>query len=266
MQDDHYCVIFGWMTNDLELAGNELLIYSSIYGFSQDGQSCFKGSRKWLAETFNISLPTVDKALKSLIEKGLIEKTEHEINGVKFYDYKTLQGVKKLYTPRKETLQGGCKETLHHNTNIQNIDNNTRRDITSISSKKSNGLDDVLLSVALIRDTPDLLQAFRDFIDMRNKIKKPLTVRALQLSVNEAYKLAGGDTGKMRAIVEQSVQRSWQGIFPLKDDQIIQPVSTQQKNSKSSFWDAMLQEAENNAETDTNQGIETIGGFIPEQI
>ena len=34
---DNYVAIQGWMITDLNLKGNDLLIYAVIYGFSQDG-------------------------------------------------------------------------------------------------------------------------------------------------------------------------------------------------------------------------------------
>lgn len=120
VEDENYITIMGWMVNILGLKGSELLVYALIYGFSQDNQSKFYGSRRYIAEWFNCSLPTIDKALNGLLEKQYIIKEEEIVNGVKFNRYKhskeTLQGIKKLY-------RGGYKETLHNNTN--NINNNS---------------------------------------------------------------------------------------------------------------------------------------------
>lgn len=138
MQNDNYITIFGWMTNDLGLSGNELNVFALIYGFSQDGESWFQGNRRYIADTLNISRPTVDKALNSLKEKGLIIKGSYTYNDITTNRYKvSLQGVKNLYRGCKETLQGvsrnftgGCKETLHKNTNIESI-----KDITIDNNK-----------------------------------------------------------------------------------------------------------------------------------
>lgn len=127
MNNNNYVVIAGWMCNELKLSGNELLIFALIYGFSQDGESEFCGSRTYIANTFNISKPTVDKSLKSLMDKNLITKREIVINDIKLNRYKISLGVvKKLYRGGKETLLGGGKETLHNNTNINNSNNNNR--------------------------------------------------------------------------------------------------------------------------------------------
>lgn len=120
MKTDNFVVIQGWMCNELNLKGNDLLVFALIYGFSQDGDSRFHGSRGYIADTFNISLPTVDKALTSLVGKELLEK--HIItdpNGSTHNEYSIKGVVKKLYRGSKETLQGGSKETLYNNTNIE---------------------------------------------------------------------------------------------------------------------------------------------------
>lgn len=60
--------------------------------------------------------------------------------------------------------------------------------------------------------------AMKDFEEMRKKIRKPLTERALALTLSELEKLAPGDDEKKIAILNQSIQRGWQGVFPLKDE------------------------------------------------
>ena len=60
--------------------------------------------------------------------------------------------------------------------------------------------------------------ALNDFAEMRKKMRKPLTDRALSLTLSELEKLAPGDDEKKIAILNQSIQRGWQGVFPLKED------------------------------------------------
>lgn len=124
--NENHITIDGWMINELNLKGNELIVYALIYGFSQDGQSEFYGSRSYIAEWCNTSLPTIDKALNELILKEYILKRTETINNVIFNRYKVNLGVvKKLYRGSKETLQGG-KESLHNN-----IDNNIEDNINN---------------------------------------------------------------------------------------------------------------------------------------
>ena len=74
MKENTYITIQSWMITDLDLKGNELIVYATIFGFSQDGESRFKGSRQYLAEWCNSTTRSVQTALNSLVEKGLIQK------------------------------------------------------------------------------------------------------------------------------------------------------------------------------------------------
>lgn len=61
-------------------------------------------------------------------------------------------------------------------------------------------------------------QAFTDYVDMRKKIKKPMTHRAVDLAIKKLNELSGGDNDLAVRIINQSIMNSWQGLFPLKED------------------------------------------------
>lgn len=67
-----------------------------------------------------------------------------------------------------------------------------------------------------------LNQAFLDFMEMRKKIKKPMTDRAITLAMNKLRDLStDSSTGSMDndlaiKILEQSTLNCWQGLFPVK--------------------------------------------------
>lgn len=131
---NNYINIQGWMCSKLKLSGNELLIYALIYGFSQDGISEFRGSRSYICKWFNISLPTVDKALNSLVDKNLITKREEIVNNVKYNCYKViLQGSKESLPGVVKNLYRGSKESLPNNTNNNYNYNNTHNTIINNS-------------------------------------------------------------------------------------------------------------------------------------
>ena len=87
IKSENFLTIQGWMVTELNLKGNELLIYACIYGFSQIEDQWFTGSRQYLADWTNSTKQGVQKCLKSLIEKGLLEKKEIFTNGVNFVDW-----------------------------------------------------------------------------------------------------------------------------------------------------------------------------------
>jgi len=63
-----------------------------------------------------------------------------------------------------------------------------------------------------------LNQAFIDFTEMRNKIKKPMTDRAVTMAMNKLNKLAGANNDLAIKILEQSVLHCWQDLYEFKDD------------------------------------------------
>ena len=61
-------------------------------------------------------------------------------------------------------------------------------------------------------------QAFADYVEMRKKIKKPMTERAISLAMSKLHELSGGDNENAIRILEQSIMNSWLGLFPLQKD------------------------------------------------
>ena len=52
---------------------------------------------------------------------------------------------------------------------------------------------------------------------MRNKLKKPLTERAKELLIINLNKLSSNEKTQI-LILEQSIINSWQGVFPLNEN------------------------------------------------
>ncbi len=75
VKSDNYFVVPGWAILELGLKGNDLLVYSIIYGFSQD-DNYFCGSLKYLEDWTNSSRQGVLKNIKYLLDEGLIERLD----------------------------------------------------------------------------------------------------------------------------------------------------------------------------------------------
>lgn len=87
VKDTNFIAIQGWMRTKLNLKGYELIVYALIYGFSQDENSKFSGTRRYIAEWCGCSMRTVDNTLASLTTKQLIVKHEKYVNGIRMCDY-----------------------------------------------------------------------------------------------------------------------------------------------------------------------------------
>jgi uncharacterized protein YeaO (DUF488 family) len=60
-------------------------------------------------------------------------------------------------------------------------------------------------------------QAFNDFKQMRQRMRKPLTERAVELAVNRLKEMAP-DEATQTAIINQSIEKGWTSFYPLKGD------------------------------------------------
>lgn len=104
------------------------------------------------------------------------------------------------------------------NTNKQSTNKqNTKELNTNEYKEKNNKKESVNSVIAEYTENKDLQDALHDFVDMRTKARKPLTVRAMKLSLNELDKLAVDDVTKI-AIVNQSIVHSWLTFYKLQNN------------------------------------------------
>ena len=70
----------------------------------------------------------------------------------------------------------------------------------------------------IIADQPEELQEpLQEFVKMRSNMKKPLTPHALELNIKKLYNLSN-DPKERVDIVEQTVMQSYQGFWPIRND------------------------------------------------
>ena len=208
-----YYVVLDFMVFDLHLKGLEKDVYAIIYGFCQAGQT-FTGSLQYLADWTQSSKPGVLKVLKSLQEKGFITKEEKIINNIKFCEYRTTEltvvnrvnGVVNTVNEAVNTVNESGKQSLPNN-----INNNIHKNI-----KDNINIDDLFSFSSFNIDI--FMETLKAFEEMRKKIKKPLTDKAKELIVKKLSKISNGNGDIAIEIMENSITNSWQGVFPLKNE------------------------------------------------
>lgn len=175
VKDESFITVQGFMVTELKLKGNELLVYAIIYGFSQDGESKYNGGLQYLADWCNATKQGVMKALKSLIDKGLVHKEEVKFNGIKMCEYQVKRYatkfngvVNKVEQGMQQSLMGcetkfnegmqqsltGC-ETKFNGGMQQSLPNNIEDNI--IDNIKDNIEDNIIMLGAEI-PTPSVIQ------------------------------------------------------------------------------------------------------------
>lgn len=241
MKSENYVIIQGWMCNELQLKGNDLLVFALIYGFSQDGVSMFSGGRQYIADTFNISKPTVDKALQNLISMDYIIKYP-SADFVHTDSYATNIGVvKKLYEGSKETLPGGSKETLlnkdskHSN---KKIDKSNSKELLQIpeelkseelkneNKKKPNLYSKCMYSIETYTQDEDLRLYLKTMLDLRLEIAKdegkPFYFSMWAHLLKELTDLGGkSDVELAKQIVLNSTSHGWKHFYAITDNNYV---------------------------------------------
>lgn len=213
---ENFIALQGWQVADLGLKGNELIIYACIYGFSQDDQT-FSGSLQYLADWTNSTKQGVMKCLKSLQEKGYIEKKENYINGVKFCEYYTTKfngGMQQSLTPVQQSLTGGMQQSLPNNIALDNISNNK-------NNKKDNTQFNAIITTYAAKHTMPVCDEIADLLTEWLKVRKAkraaMTERAIQMNIDKLDDIAAQSKMSVTEYIKEVICRGWAAFYVINN-------------------------------------------------
>lgn len=204
IKDENFIMIQGWMVNRLNLKGNELIAYAVIYGFSQDGESMYTGSRRYLADWCGCSVKTVGNALASLVAKGLIAKHDKTVNGVHLCDYSI--------TTVGKNLPGGREKTSLHNIE-DNIDVDTLEDK---EERKRHSFDAIIDAYTSNATTKELLG---EWLQNRKAKRAAMTDNAIKRNIDKLDAYATQSNMSVDDYLAEVIRRGWQAFYPIKSYQ-----------------------------------------------
>lgn len=221
-QKSYYAIIPANVRYDKDLAPNAKLLYGEITALCNEKGYCW-ASNQYFAELYGVSVLSVKRWVNSLVNKGYVYRTLTYKPNSKEVDKRILSiysgikidttSVQKCYDPSiKNDTSSSIKNDTDNNTSINNTFNNT-----NIYKEKNIKKESVNSVIAEYTESKELQDALHDFVDMRTKARKPLTVRAMKLSLNELDKLAVDDVTKI-AIVNQSIVHTWSTFYKLQDN------------------------------------------------
>ena len=168
----------------------------------------------------------VQTALKELEEHKYLKRTRAQDETGRFdYIYDIYEKpYDKLPCTENQCTDIQCTEVQctenqpQINTNKQNTNKQNTKELNTNEYKEKNIKKESVNSViSEYTENKELQDALHDFVDMRTKARKPLTVRAMKLSLNELDKLALDDVTKI-AIVNQSIVHSWLTFYKLQNN------------------------------------------------
>lgn len=164
------------------------------------------------------------------------ERLEYETNKRKAYSESRRNNRKKK--EEKETYEQDMKNICNsYEEHMGNENRNENINITEIKNKDNRGMGKEEKKRKTFEDvfnenqfSEDLEATIKDFIDMRKTIKKPMTSKALELLIKNLNKLTNLEEEKI-AILNQSIEHSWQTVYPLKSN-------THNANAEEEFLNA----------------------------
>lgn len=187
-----------------------------------DGETGCYASNQYLAEFCQCSVTKVSNAVTKLTELGYIETASFD--GRKRILKSRLTKSVRQTNEKSEADIKKVKGSLNNN-----IDNNKDDYIDKAEKPKT-----VSSLIAEYTENKELADALIEFAKMRKTIKKPLTMRAMQLLFNKLDSLARTDKEKID-IVNQSIMNNWQGVFPLKETKTMQTKVNQIDHRKPNY-------------------------------
>lgn len=244
VKDNNFIAIQGWMRTKLNLKGNELLIYALIYGFSQDGESRFKGSRKYIADWCGCSLNTVDRSLSSLVDKGLLAKYPHiDDNGSRLVDYVAIHPTSAA-TPAPATTQSTAQDPWGNTTNAttEQLQTSTYEPQPLLAepepkpqpkkTRKAKSFDDIIDAYTSDPQTKELLG---EWLQNRKAKRSAMTDSAIQSNINVLDRLAQESRMNVNDYLAEVIRRGWGSFFAINNYQRT-GTQQQQKPQQQNPW------------------------------
>jgi predicted phage replisome organizer len=184
-------------------------------------------SVEMLSTITNTNVDIVRSAINIFTELQMMEIMDdgtyfmNEVNkmiGASSQDEQTRESTRlrvQAYRERKKTALLPEKRYSNVTCNGE-IEKEIEKEIENKSKKKNtktaSPLDEILSEIT----SEELKQTYRDYIEMRNKIKAPMTARALRTLINKVDSLETSIDGKC-ALLETAILNNWKSVYAPKE-------------------------------------------------
>ena len=175
-----------------------------------------------LATEFNRPVQTVRLALSIFQKFGMIDVIDNIYHVSSWEKYQNVDQLEKLREQtRIRVAKHREKQKLLTDSNVtvtlpvtqsNAIEEDKDIDKEKEEEIKKNGLD-----IILYRVDDSVKETVREFIKMRKTIKAPMTDRAIVLMLNKLKEMASDPDTQIK-ILNQSIENSWKGLYPLREE------------------------------------------------
>jgi len=162
--------------------------------------------RKAIASHFKVAESKVQRILKLFENEHLIEQQTTPRNRL----------ITVLNWCMYQSSEQQDEQQLNNNWTTSEQQVNTNKNIKNIKEEKN--IRNNKREQTRYYDLQELNDAFLAFIEMRKKIKAPMSDKAIALAISKLDKLAQNDDYKKMEIVNESILNGWKGFFEYKGE------------------------------------------------
>lgn len=233
-----YVVVMDWMYDNFGFNCAQANALAVIYGFSQDGESWYRGGSAYIAARLHISQKSAQNYLADFVSKGILEMKKEMVGNVAHNIYRTVPDVETLIlTEPKEPSDRGKNFPSEKISPVKNFPSDRGKNFPqgrekfSTSNKSSNKSSNINLSATqtgLMDDLPNREALETDFrerleIDTLAKRYDPEQLRELidnivsMYGCKYPYQSVGGQLQSTNAIQQRLDKLTSQHIEYIMD-------------------------------------------------
>lgn len=184
-------------------------------------------SMKGLVAISKESITAIRNSMRELEEHGYmaVNKLKND-KGQFYYEYVIYENPERQ-KPVTDNLQ--IDDLNIEKSNIENVNLlNTKELITNLENINK---DLYILEQA----KPEIQNLLKEYLEVRNEIKAPLTERGLKMLLNRLEKLSNSNVHVQKIMLENAIQNQWKNVFR-PTDQEIEATSKALVESLKSFY------------------------------
>lgn len=181
---ENYITIPGWVVSNLNLKGNDLIIYCAIYGFTQIEGQWFKGSTNYLAEWVNSTHQGVMKNLDNLVEMGLIIREDHTPTN---WYCANLEIIKELRC-KKDTIVNSVEEDCNLVTKpVNSVNNSSKLSLLNNINNNTNKNNKYKENLELSNTVEEIISYFNNKCNTKFRTNTVETRRLVKARLKEGF-------------------------------------------------------------------------------
>lgn len=204
-----------------KLGVNAAVLLGQFCSYQNLSEGEFYREQSLISEDTCLSVYEIRKAVEVLTDAEILTVERKGIPAKNFYKIDE-DKLSELLITRCEKFEHLEVENfdIYNKKNKDEKNNNKEKEeedkkkaeVLPVGKVKEKTLDEVIEAQPL-----SIQQPLREFVKMRKAIKKPITTYGLELAIKKLHGLAKTESQAV-AVIEQSVENSWQGFFALKKE------------------------------------------------